>query len=101
VVAEVLLAPFLRRLTGERPGLSSAAPAVEAELERNVESAPGRDDFIRVRLLRKDGRLVADPLFGKSGLISPLARADGLLQVDRFTEGLYRGDRVRVRLLGV
>lgn len=98
VVAEVLLGPFLRRIGGERPGTLPPYGAVEAELGRNIESAPGRDDFIRVRLIGKDGRLVADPLFGKSGLISPLARADGLVRVGRFTEGLYQGERVTVRL---
>ncbi|MCF8061087.1 MAG: molybdopterin molybdotransferase MoeA [Deltaproteobacteria bacterium] len=100
VVAEILLGPFLRRITGERGEPLPPHGSVEAELSRNIESAPGRDDFIRVRLHRKEGRLVAEPLFGKSGLISPLARADGLLRVDRFTEGLYQGARVTVRLFG-
>ncbi len=100
VVADILLGPFLRKIAGERPGTLPPHGSVEAELGRNVESAPGRDDFIRVRLIGKDGSLVADPLFGKSGLISPLARADGLVRVDRFTEGLYQGDRVTVRLFG-
>lgn len=98
VVAEVLLRPFLRSLSGLPPETAPSA-VVEAELRRNIESSPGRDDFIRVQLRREDGRLWADPLFGKSGLISPLARADGLVRVDRFTEGLYQGDRVRVQLL--
>jgi molybdopterin biosynthesis enzyme len=35
-------------------------------------------------------------LFGKSGLISPLVEADGLVRVDRFTEGLYQGEIVDV-----
>jgi molybdopterin molybdotransferase len=100
VVAEVLLRPFLRRISGERPPSFSAGPHVEAELARNIESSPGRDDFIRVRLSEENGRLVADPLFGKSGLISPLIEADGLVRVDRFTEGLYQGERVVVRLFG-
>ncbi len=100
VVAEVLLRPFLRRISGEPAQSFLTRLSVEAELGRNIESAPGRDDFIRVRLSEEDGRLIADPLFGKSGLISPLIEADGLVRVDSFTEGLYRGDRVNVRLFG-
>ncbi len=98
VVAEVLLRPFLQRISGVQSKAPPLRPGVEAEIGRNIESAPGRDDFIRVRLRRENGRLIADPLFGKSGLISPLAKADGLVRVDRFTEGLYQGERVTVKL---
>lgn len=98
VVAEALLSPFLRRLSGEGERFYPAGKSVEAELGRNIESAQGRDDFMRVRLFEEDGRLIAEPLFGKSGLVSPLIEADGLVRVDRFTEGLYRGDRVTVLL---
>lgn len=100
VVAEVILRPFLLRLSGEQERFPELRPSVQAELGRNIESAQGRDDFIRVRLSKENGRLIANPLFGKSGLISPLLEADGLVRVDRFTEGLYRGDTVTVRLLG-
>ncbi len=96
VVAEVLLSPFIRRLAGEAHWPSPRIPGVEAELARNIESAQGRDDFIRVRLISVERRLVAEPLFGKSGLISPLVEADGLVRVDRFTEGLYQGSVVEV-----
>jgi molybdopterin molybdotransferase len=66
-----------------------------------VESASGRDDFIRVRLVEQGDEWVAEPIFGKSGLISTLVEADGLLRVDRNTEGLYEGDRVDVMVLGI
>jgi molybdopterin molybdotransferase len=39
---------------------------------------------------------MAEPIFGKSGLISTLVEADGLLRVDRNIEGLYQGQKVRV-----
>jgi molybdopterin molybdotransferase len=99
VVAEVLLAPFLRRLCGETSPPLPGPARIQAELARNIASAPGRDDYVRVRLRQENGRLLADPLFGKSGLISPLVDADGLVRVDRFTEGLYQGDSVTVNLL--
>lgn len=98
VIAEILLAPFLERISGRRRRAGERIGQVEAELARNIESAPGRDDYIRVRLYESGGKWVADPLFGKSGLISPLAEADGLVRIDRFTEGFYRGDRVTVHL---
>ncbi len=98
VVAEIFLDPFLARLSGEAGALRDRHFYTEAELARNVESASGRDDYIRVKLNLKDGRLIAEPVFGKSGLISTLVEADGLVKIDRNTEGLYQGQTVRVML---
>jgi molybdopterin molybdotransferase len=96
VVAEVFLAPFLARLGGERTFGEKTQNKVAAKLSRNIESASGRDDFIRVKLIRKGGTWFAEPIFGKSGLISTLVEADGLLRIDRNTEGLYQGQEVKV-----
>jgi molybdopterin molybdotransferase len=96
VVAEVFLAPFLARLGGEASSPDKTQNKVAAKLSRNIESASGRDDFIRVKLIRKDGVWIAEPIFGKSGLISTLVEADGLLRIDRNTEGLYQGQEVEV-----
>jgi molybdopterin molybdotransferase len=96
VVADVFLAPFLKRLSGEGGFSGSGCEMVRARLSRNIESASGRDDYIRVKLTRRDQEWVAEPLFGKSGLISTLVGADGLLRVDRNTEGLYQGQFVDV-----
>jgi molybdopterin molybdotransferase len=96
VVAEIFLYPFLSRLSGRRDFSEPLHEEVEAELSRNIESASGREDYIRVRLKEKEGRLIAEPIFGKSGLISTLVEADGLVRVERNTEGLYEGERVKV-----
>ena len=96
VVAEVFLTPFLARLGGEKAFSGNAHNRVSAKLSRNIESASGRDDFIRVRLIQKGGEWIAEPIFGKSGLISTLVEADGLLRIDRNTEGLYQGQVVEV-----
>jgi molybdopterin molybdotransferase len=98
VVAEVFLAPFLERIGGQTTFGEKVNNKVAAKLSRNLESASGRDDFIRVRLSRKDGVWIAEPIFGKSGLISTLVEADGLLRIDRNTEGLYQGQEVEVMM---
>ncbi len=98
VVAEVFLNPFLSRLSGAAGVLEDNHFYQKAELERNVESASGREDYIRVRLDRRAGGFFAEPIFGKSGLISTLVEADGLLKIDRNTEGLYKGQIVDVML---
>lgn len=98
VVAEVFLTRLLRRLAGENVETPRPGRTVEAVLTRNVPSATGREDYVRVRLTEGGRGWVAEPLFGKSALLSPLVEADGLFRIDRNTEGLYEGDRVSVAL---
>jgi molybdopterin molybdotransferase len=99
VIAEIFLKPFLGRLSGRGPDALRERTTVEATLSRNIESASGREDYIRVKLLPVEDGWVAEPLFGKSGLISTLVEGDGLVKIGRNEEGLYRGDKVRVMLL--
>jgi len=96
VVAEVFLAPFLARLQGEKDFPKKIHHEVDATLSRNIESASGREDYFRVKLRKEGDQLIAEPIFGKSGLISTLVEADGLLRVDRNREGLYQDQTVRV-----
>jgi molybdopterin molybdotransferase len=102
VSAMVIFDVFLRYLFHRLLGLSDPderrSQFIEAELDRNVESATGREDYIRVTLSRHQGLVLATPILGKSGLISTMVEADGLVRIDMNTEGLYRGDRVQVRL---
>jgi molybdopterin molybdotransferase len=96
VVAEVFLAPFLFHLQGEKDFPKKSHFEIEAKLARNIESASGREDYFRVRLKRKGSDWIAEPIFGKSGLISTLVEADGLLRVERNMEGLYQDQKVKV-----
>ena len=98
VVAEIFLNPFLAVLSGKVFSSGNVHQSLQAVMERNVESAGGRDDYIRVKLCQKNGTFFADPVFGKSGLISTLVEADGLVKIDRNTEGLYKGQAVSVLL---
>ncbi len=99
IVAEIFLDPFLAWLSGEEKGAGDHRFYLNARLERNIESASGRDDYIRVKLKKRDDQMFAEPIFGKSGLISTLVEAQGLVKIDRNTEGLYKDQIVRVMLL--
>jgi len=98
VVAEVFMTRMISRLSGISAHAGHLHTDVEAELSQNIESANGREDYIRVKLIEEEGGLMARPVFGKSGLISTLVEADGLIRIDMNTEGLYQGERVRVML---
>lgn len=51
-----------------------------------------------IKLRKEDGIMIADPLFGKSGLISLLSLADGYVRIKRESEGLAKDAMVEVVL---
>jgi molybdopterin molybdotransferase len=95
IVFSMVVKPFVDHLGG-RPATQDGVLRLHARLSRNVASKQGRVDFIRVRLRREGNRLWADPVLGKSGLISTMVNADGLVQIDINTEGLDKGAPVEV-----
>jgi molybdopterin molybdotransferase len=96
VVGDLLLVPTLWRLQGCTT--PPARRAVQARLAHNVASAPGREDYVQVRLVQRDGELRAEPVFGKSNLIYTLVKADGMLHVPLDAAGIAAGEMVEVRL---
>jgi molybdopterin molybdotransferase len=94
VVFAAVVKPFLLHVGGQETGRSPARCL--ARLTRNVASAQGREEYLRVRLTEKAGDLWAEPLLGKSGLIRTMVQADGLVAVPKDTEGLEGGAVVEV-----
>lgn len=98
VVFDRIVKPFLRHIAGLK-----AAKAVEhrprARLTRNLASAQGRIDYVRVRLEKQDDILWAEPVLGKSGLINTMVKADGLIEIGLNAEGLDQGTEVEVILI--
>lgn len=95
VVFRVVVAPFVAAVQGLAPDQRGGLK-IPANLTRNIASAQGRSDFVRVRLVREDNRYLAQPILGKSGLIHTMVSADGLVEVDADTEGLDAGTAVEV-----
>lgn len=97
VVLKIVVIPFLNRLKGLKT--LDRMIRIPARLTRNVASAQGRRDFIRVMLETKDGRILAKPVLGKSGLIRTMIHADGLLEISDHVEGLEKDTMVNIILL--
>ena len=74
-------------------------PTAEAVVTRKIYSPAGEDEFLRVRLGRVDGNLVATPIRRGAGVIMSLVEADGIALIPRFSEGVEAGARIRVELL--
>lgn len=73
---------------------------LQATVTKNIPSSAGRTDYVRVRLFEENGRLYAEPVFGKSGLISTLVKSDGILEVPEQSEGILKGAKVPLTLFG-
>jgi len=93
---DIFAAPLLARLEGAPP---PEAPVARARLARKLASTMGMDDWVRVRVGRVGGQLVATPLPRGAGVLTSLVRADGLLVVPAKLEGHHAGEEVTVRLL--
>ena len=70
-----------------------------AVLSTNIPSNHGREELIPVRLSKNESCLQADPIIGKSGLISILSEALGYVRIPRDQEGLMANTEVTVFLL--
>ena len=93
IVFELLLGWLFREATG-----SPGTPAVPARLSCNAPSSPGKLTCQPCRLIHDAGGYIAEPVFGKSGLITTLTQADGYFVTARDTEGLKAGELVMVHL---
>jgi molybdopterin molybdotransferase len=100
VAFHLFVEPIVERMLGREPRSFTRFSRVEARLTRNLPSVPGREAYVRVRLHEDSARdgLLAEPLFGKSGLLRTLTQGQGLVRVPLDSEGLDAGATVTVLL---
>ncbi|MCL6472409.1 MAG: molybdopterin molybdotransferase MoeA [Firmicutes bacterium] len=98
IVAQVFVLPFIKYLEGENLVKEPSGQRVSAVLATPVHSPHGREDYVRVKLMRRNNQLLAYPVFGKSGMMSTLVKADGFFVVPIHTEGMADGEAIDVYL---
>ena len=96
ITCDLLVKPILYRLRGTPV---PERPRVEATITRKVLSPLGEEEFLRVRVGKVGNKVVATPLPRGAGVIMSLVRADGLVRIPRFSEGIHAGAPVTVELL--
>ena len=96
LTCELFVKPVIERKLG---ALTAGRAVVEAVMTRKTLSPLGEDEFVRVRLGRVGDRMVATPIQRGAGVIMSLARADGIVKIPRFSEGMDAGEQARVELL--
>ncbi|MGH7383343.1 MAG: molybdopterin biosynthesis protein, partial [Candidatus Methylomirabilales bacterium] len=96
ITCDLLVKPILYRLEGRAV---PARPTLTATITRKILSPLGEDEFLRVKLGRVGNKVVATPLSRGAGVIMSLVRADGIVRIPRFSEGVHAGATVTVELL--
>ena len=87
-VTEIIVKQLINILLGK----DEKKTTQKLKIAENVSSNHGREEYICVRT---DGKY-AFPVYGKSGLMSVLCKADGYIKTERNCEGLQREETVEV-----
>ena len=96
ITCEIVVRPLIERILGLPP---SERQSVAATMSRKVSSPMGEDEYLRVTLGRVRGKMIATPLQRGAGVITSMVRADGLVRIPRFSEGLDAGSEIHAALL--
>ncbi len=95
LTGEIFVRPLLRHWLG----LPDEVPlTIEARMTRKLLSPVGDEEYVRVVVGKVDDHVLAAPLSRGAGLLTSLVRADGLVVIPRFSEGVAQGEKVQVRL---
>ena len=93
LVFELLLGWLVDRLFGRAPPFP-----IPALLSCNVPGSPGKTVCQPVILKYNENACYAEPVFGKSGMITTLTQADGYFIINLNREGINKGENVLVHL---
>lgn len=97
IIFDLFVRPLINWLQGGKYNYNFAKE-IEVELTCNMVSDSGREDYVRVFVYKEGEKVYAEPILGKSGLISTMVRASGLIKIGLNVEGLEKGSKVMVRL---
>jgi len=102
-VNNILAAEIVRVLNGAKEaaeiGSENQKYLIKAKLTRNLVSDKGREEYIPVKIIKKNDKLFAEPLLAKSSLITNLAYGDAMLKIPRNQEGKDKGEIVELTLI--
>lgn len=90
----VFLVPTLARFAGTKP--DHLLPSVQAESSTSIEKAPTYT-FLRLRLKKSSGSLLAEPVHGGTNILTSLSKANGFALIPPST-AIRRGQKLTVTL---
>ncbi len=88
--------PFLYRLQGS---ITPKKQLLKVAVSRDIPSRLGLEEFIRVNIGRVGEGIVAIPLPRAAGSTTTLSRAEGIIRIPSFSEGIVAGEETEAELL--
>jgi putative molybdopterin biosynthesis protein len=88
--------PFLYRLQDSIVPMKQLAKVMPS---RDIPSKLGLEEFIRVNIGRVGERIVAIPLPRGAGSVTTMSKAEGIIRIPSFSEGIVTGEEVDAELL--
>ncbi len=95
IVFKVLIEYYIR----EKLKTGEIIPRVNAVINHNFPSNPGRETYQMIKLKEENGVFYATPSFGKSGMISLLSKSQGYIVIGAHEEGINKGEEREVFLI--
>jgi len=96
---DLFVRPTIQHLSGIAYEGLPRHRTIKARLKRNLSSASGRTDFVRVQVkIRADREPEAHPILGKSGALSTMVKAHGYIEIAEKLQGVKEGELVEVVL---
>jgi putative molybdopterin biosynthesis protein len=100
VSAYITFMLFAKELIYRLQGLEMPEPEfIQAKLSRQVASSLGQEEFLRVKVGKVGGNLIATPVSRGAGILMSLVRADGVVRIPAMSEGYGAGTEVSVEML--
>ncbi len=100
VSAYITFSLFAKELVYRLQGLDTPDPVfIKAILSRQTASRLGQEEFLRVKVGKVGGKLIATPVSRGAGVLMSLVRADGFVRIPAMSEGPGAGAVVDVELI--
>lgn len=99
VSAIIVFKIFIEYLAKQILDISENTYKVDAIIDTNLHSSPGKKTYQMVTLEEINNKYYATPVFGKSSMITLLSKSCGYVIIDEYCEGLYKEQEVKVHLL--
>lgn len=95
-VFETFASPLIKAFQGQT---TATRPRVEAVVSKRIVSSLQHREYVRMKLGKVENKLIATPLNRGSGVTMSLVRADGVLVIPQYSEGVDGGEIVQIELL--
>ncbi len=94
-VFDTFVKPLIKLYQGQKV---EENPSVEAVVSKRLISSLQHREYVRMKLGKVDGKLIATPLNRGAGVTMSLVRADGVVIIPQNSEGIEAGEKVSVEL---